>query len=401
MVLPWIRKHAPKHGDEVVGQEAAVARLRQHIDGYRRGAKPLLFAGPPGTGKTSTVYALSEELDREVVEINASDKRNKASVNELLGAALQQQSLFFRGKIILVDEADGLSGNSDRGGVQALVALVKDASFPVIITVNDAEAQKIKALKKICQLVEFAPLQAKDLAVLLGRIAESEGLQTDADILSAISHRSGGDARAAVNDLQTMSGGGKVTKQDLEALGDREQKENITNALVRIFKTTSAEVALPAFDNVNEGVDALFMWIDANLPKEYTKTEDLARAFDALAEADKFFGRIRRWQYYRFYVYIYNLLSAGIALAKSEKYPGMPKLKRSSRPLMIWMANQRNAKQKAIAGHLAERTHTSTKRARAEVPFLRALFQHAAAAERDAIAEELDLSDDHVAWLRN
>jgi len=46
-----------------------------------------------------------------------------------------------------------------------------------------------------------------------------------------------------------------------------------------------------------------------NLPKEYTKAEDLAKAYENLSLADVYFGRIRRWQYYRFYVYIYNLLS--------------------------------------------------------------------------------------------
>jgi replication factor C large subunit len=98
---------------------------------------PLVLHGPPGTGKTASVHALARELDLELIEVNASDVRNKASINELLGAALGQQSLFFKGNVILVDEADGLSGTKDRGGLQAVLALVKEARYPVIITANE------------------------------------------------------------------------------------------------------------------------------------------------------------------------------------------------------------------------------------------------------------------------
>ena len=80
-------------------------------------------------------------------------------------------------------------------------------------------------------------------------------------------------------------------------------------------------------NHINPDTNAIFRnrekyngkkWVEENIPREYKKNPDIARAFDALSIADTFFGRIRRWQYYRFYVYIYNLLSAGIAIAKEE-----------------------------------------------------------------------------------
>ena len=391
MTSPWIRKHAPSTSGEVVGQAVGVASLRSFVSSFMRGQKPLLLHGPPGTGKTASVYALAEELDLEVIELNASDARNKAAINELLGAALGQQSLFFKGKLILVDEADGLSGTKDRGGVQALLTLLKDARFPIVITANDIESRKLKALKKAAEPVAFGPLAAKDIVALLTRIANAEGIAVEERAITAIARRVGGDARAAINDLQSLSCGKKVTMAELDALGDREQKEAIEQALLRVFKTTSAEVALPAFDNVDANVDELIMWIDQNLPMEYTEPEDLAKAFDALAEADLFFGRIRRWQYYRFYVYIYNLLTAGIALAKKEKYAIAPKYKRSSRPLMIWMANARNARRKSIAAKLAAATHSSKRRAFREVTILKPVLES---------LDELELTVEEKEWLR-
>jgi replication factor C large subunit len=399
MALPWLRKHLPSTSADVVGQEKAVARVVAFVKGYRKGQKPLLLHGPTGSGKTSTVHAVARELDLEIIEVNASDTRNKESINSLLGAALKQQSLFFKGKVILVDEADGLSGQQDRGGVQALLALIKDARFPVVITANDIASDKLKELKKNCETVEFAPLAAKDLVPLLRKIAKHEKIVCDEQSLLAIAHRAGGDARAAINDLQSLSGGGSITAADLDALGDREQKESLQNAMTRVFKTTNASVALPAFDNIDEDLDQLFLWIDENLPKEYSKPEDLARAYDALAEADRFFGRIRRWQYYRFQVYVYNLLSAGIALAKDEKYPGLHEYKRSSRLLSVWIANQRLARKKSIAEKVALLTHTSANRALQDtVPYLKAMYKDKGMAS--SLAGQLKLTPEEEEWLR-
>ncbi len=394
--LPWIRLYAPRRLDDIVGQDAAVSQLRRFVREFRKGAKPLLLHGPPGTGKSTAVHALARDLDLEVVELNASDARNKASINELLGAALGQQSLFAKGKLILVDEVDGLSGTKDRGGAPALLALCKESSFPIILAANDVEHPRLKTLKKASVLVAFHPLSPDAIATILRRVADAEGVTVDDATLKAIARRADGDARAAINDLQSLSGNGTVTAEDVASLGDREQRLALEQALLRVFKTTSAEVALPAFDNVDTNIDELFLWIDENLPRLYTKPDDLARAFDALAEADKFFGRIRRWQYYRFYVYIYNLLSAGIALAKSEKYPGAPSFKRSTRPLLIWMANQRNAKRKAIAEKLAAATHTSRRNVYNDVLFLKPVFR---AGKGGAIAEALELDEDEAAWL--
>lgn len=388
---PWTRKYKPAKLDQVLGQP--VEKLQAFATNFSKGTSPLLIYGPTGTGKTTAVHALAAEMDYEVIEINASDVRNKDAMQTLLGHALGQQSLFFKGKFILVDEIDCVSGTKDRGGIPAVVSLVKDAHFPVFLTANTIDEKKLKPLKKISQLVEFTALPATDIKQLLQNIVSVEHIDVDEDALNGLVHRSGGDARAAINDLQTLTSDGTLTKEDLAALGEREHKDSITHALARVFKTTKADIALPAFDDVDADIDTLFLWIDANLAKEYTKPEDLARAYDALAEADKFFGRIRRWQYYRFYVYIYNLLSAGIALAKDEKYPTPPKYKESSRILTIWIMNQKMAKKKAIAAKLGEKTHTSTSRALEYVNYLKGRKDVA------AVAQALELTEDEAAWL--
>lgn len=76
--VPWIEKYRPRTLDDVVGNEEAVSRLRAIA---QSGNLPnLILAGPPGTGKTTSVHALARQLlgssyKDAVLELNASDAR--------------------------------------------------------------------------------------------------------------------------------------------------------------------------------------------------------------------------------------------------------------------------------------------------------------------------------------
>lgn len=398
MSLPWTYKYLPKTSAEVIGQENAAKAIREYLEGYKPGGRPILLAGPAGIGKTSLVHAVANELDRELIEVNASDTRNKKALEELLGPAVKQQSLFFRGKVILVDEIDGISGVKDRGALSALTGLIKESGHPLVFVANDLQADKLKPLRKAAKIMELPSPSPARIAELLSRIAREEGIRVQEQELLTIARRSGGDVRAAITDFQSIVSDSVVTPDDILLLDSREHTEEIKQALLRVFKTTSAEVALPAFDNVDEQPDKLMLWLEENIPREYTGAEDLAKAFDALAEADRFFGRIRRWQYYRFYVYIYNLLSAGIALAKEQRYPGPGKYSDIQRLLKTWIYNQKNAKKKKLAAHLSSELHASSRHISQDVlPYLKITWQNGLIAE--GIAKRYELDDDMIAWL--
>jgi len=400
---PWAQKHQPKSVGEIQGQNQAVTLLLNYIknftpassDGKRKGRAALIY-GKPGCGKTSAIHAIAREMGVEIVEVNASDVRNKDSINAKLGPAMTQMSLFMTGKIILIDEVDGVSGNADRGGLQELASLIDKTRYPVIMTANDPWDKKFATLRNKSLMIEFRSLAYPSILAILKKIAVAEGVDFEEDALTMLARRVGGDLRGAINDFQTLSEYTKrLKKEDLDDLSQRRQKETMIDALMRIFKTKSLDVSLPALDNVDEDIDSVFLWIDENLPNEYKKIDDLMRAYDTLSLADVFRGRIRRRQHWRYLAYINNFLTAGISLAKKEKYQGFNKYTRTTRILKMWQYNQKNAKKKAIAQKIAQKTHTSEKRVMKDtLPYIKGLLA-------GELSEYFDLNDDEIKYVKS
>lgn len=398
----WTRKYEPKKASEIIAQDEAVKYLRDFITNYKKHRKKAaIIYGPVGSGKTVSVYAIAKELQLEVIEINASDFRNDESIKATVGSASRQMSLFSKGKVILVDEIDGLSGKEDRGGIGALTSLLEDSAFPIICTAVDPFDKKFSELRKKSEMMQFQHLDYTSISGILAKICKEEKIKYSEEDINLLARRVGGDARAAINDLQMIAGSKKtLEKKDIEELGQREQEDNMINALLKVLKTTDPKIAIGAYDNVSEDFDRIFLWVDENLPLEYEKPADLERAYDYVSKADIMFRRIRRWQHWRFLVYVNAYLSAGVAVSKDEKYRKFVQYGPTKRLLKLWMANQKYAKRKSIAEKIAEKTHSSAKRVMKDtLPYFQEIFRKNKALA-SVMAEELNLGEEEVEWLR-
>ena len=401
-MIPYTKKYQPLNCKDIVGQDKSLADLKSFIVNFKdQKKKGALVYGPPGVGKTCCAYALAKELNLEIIEVNASEFRNKEGINLKVGGAVNQQSLFSKGKIILVDEIDGLAGQKDRGGIQAITKLIEKSTFPMILTATNPWGNKFNTLRRKCSLIEFQPLDYLSIFKILKKICDKEKIKYEDTVIKSLARRSGGDLRSSINDLQTLSIESKeLTKKSLEALSERNKEDTIITALIKIFKTTDAKIAASAFENVKEDLNEQLLWLDENLPKEYTKPKDLASAYDKLSKADVFNRRIKRWQHWRFLVYINLLITAGIAVSKDKKYPGMVQYKPTGRILKLWWAKQKSMKKKAIAAKIAEKTHSSTKEIlQTTLPFLQIAFKKNKDF-RDNLINYLDLSKEEVEWLK-
>ena len=398
---PWIREYSPKKIKEVIAQDNGMTLIRFFIENFKKQKKKaVLIYGPSGIGKTSAVYAIANELGLEIIEMNASDFRNKDQINSIAGVASQQMSLFGKSKLILIDELDGIAGRQDFGGVAAIAKLIAETKFPIIITANNPYDNKFSSIRKKTEMLQFKLLETNDIYEILKNICIAEGITYKDNVLKTLARRSGGDARAAINDLQILSGAEKKLEKDaIDELSERNKVDSILNALVKIFKSTNPNIAITAFDNVDEDLDKCFLWVDENLPKEYTKADDLARAYDKLSKADVFRGRIKRWQHWRFLSYINNLLTAGVAVCKDEKNKRFVQYKPTGRILKLWWAKQKNIKKKAVVQKIAEKTHTSSKEIFKNFEFIQAIFKNNKEMAGNMI-KQFDLNNEEVEWLK-
>ena len=377
MSYSWIYKYAPKSLKEFVNQKQAVSKFLTWISSWKPGSKPALFYGPPGVGKTALVRAYAFEKNLDLVEMNASDVRTAEMINRVFGEAMRQQSLWKRGKIFLVDEVDGIS-KDDRGAIPALLKIIRQSRYPIVMTANDVWNPKLASLRQNAVLIPFSKLTVWDIVKRLSQICQKEGIAVESAVLREIASRSQDDLRAAINDLEVVGRGKKkITKEDLKVLGYRDKETQIFDALKIIFKTKSVQAARLSVMNVDKDPEEIFWWIEQNVANEYEKVEELAKAYDALSKADLFRKRIVRRQNWRYLVYMIDLMTAGVALAKKEMYR---KFTKYEYPQKIKMLSITKAKRQAMENTLrilAEMLHCSTKVVKEEyLPYFKIIANH-------------------------
>lgn len=377
-------KYRAKKYVDLLGQDQAVLDVQKFFKEFPK-KKALMLHGPAGTGKTSLALAIARENNFEVLELNSSDLRNRKKLEEILVPAAQQQSLFKKGKIILMDEVDGVTG-TDIGGIPELVKVINMANFPIVMTCNDAWQSKLSPVRQKSKLVEMKALQMGTIISLLMQISEKEGMEKSPQFIKQIAIKSQGDLRAAINDLESYSHVDSVV--DVEE--KRDSEDSIFNILRRLFKERGDFLNL--FDTTRMSLDEVLLWIEENIPREYSN-EALAKAYVALGNADVFRGRIYRNQSWRFLVYQNIFQSAGISYSKKTSLGGFTKYEKPKRILKIWLNNQRVAKKKTIAKKYARFVHCSTKRAMRDFDLLKPILI------QDSVQQKLQFSEDEIAYV--
>ncbi|MEM3133350.1 MAG: replication factor C small subunit [Candidatus Caldarchaeum sp.] len=206
--LPWVEKYRPRRLDDVVNQEEVVATLKNVV--ATKNVPHMLFAGPPGTGKTATAHAFAQELfgpryleDGLFVEINASDERGIETIRERVKT--YARTVPFRGigfRILLLDESDQLTDAAQHAFRRTMEQFSATCRF--ILAANYSN-RIIEPIQSRCAVLRFKPLNMPMVEKMLRRISEAEKIVLDDSAVQAIYEFSLGDMRKAINILQSAA----------------------------------------------------------------------------------------------------------------------------------------------------------------------------------------------------
>ncbi len=391
----WVEKYRPESLEDYRGASSEKEEIQKWLENWEKGDKPVLLHGQAGTGKTSMVEALAKDYDRELVETNASDVRTKKKLKSELKEATRQASFLGKQKIILIDEVDGM-GRADRGGTSELLDIIKESRFPVVLTANDAYSSNIQSIRNKAKLIELGSVHTNSITAHLKRILENEGIDYDESAVKRIARGSGGQMRSAINDLEAVAlSKDKLEVEDLDAISQRDNRQEIFDSLKVIFKTTNPQNAKQATENLDEDADTFLQWIRENIPREYKKPEDVAEAYDQLSNADLFNGRIRIRQHWKLLKYVYFFSSVGVALSKDEKYEGWTKYQYPGKIKRMGQTHAARNRIDSIAGKLSEKMHISKREAKRSLPFLAEVLE-----DNPELAGDFEFDDKEVDFIK-
>ena len=399
-MVDWTEKYRPASLSELRGNDSARDDFREWAETWDEHREAVIVHGSPGVGKTSAAHALASDMGWDQVELNASDSRTADDIERLAGRASRNATLGgFDRQLIVVDEADNFHGNVDRGGSRAVTEIVKSAGQPIVLVANDFYEMS-KALRNACQEVEFRDVSKRSIVPVLRDVCRKEGIEFETEALEAIAEMNSGDLRGAIKDLQAqVQGREKLTAEDV-VTGERDRTQGVFDYLDTVIKEVGPQEALEASYDVDETPDDLINWIEDNMPKDY-EGEELAVAYEFLARADRWLGRVRTTQNYSYWRYAGDNMTAGVAAARRGKKSGWTRYG----PPSYWSKLGRSRGSREIrdyvAREIADSNGVSMGTARQEIlPHLSAMTHHCTNRELTvAMAARYDLDTEHVAFV--
>ena len=368
----WLTKYAPEKLSDFAGNSSTIAEITNWVKTWKsQPKKALILEGPSGVGKSTALNLIAKELGLNVILTSASETRTAKAIATTFGVALSQQSLFFKGKLVIFDEIDALSGKSDRGAVGEIVKLIKKSKHPIIFVANDFSGKKLAPLKKESKKFKFQKIPTPVIAEKLEAILDSENIVYDDKAIKSIARQADGDIRAAINDLDVLAHGvSELTYDAIKESGYRDFRKPIQDVLTIIFKTTSVKNSIEAISISDTPLDTMIEWVRENIPREYKNSKDVADAYQMLSRANIFMGRIHTRQYWRYLVYVSSILSAGVSTAKAEKYPGMQTYHYPTKISLLGASMFSRAKNDALAKKLSPHLHCSKREAKKYFPII-------------------------------
>ena len=200
----WVEKYRPDTLEGYVGNEHILEKVKIYIQ--NEDVPHLLLYGQAGTGKTTLAKIITNQIDCDLMYINASDENSVDAVRDKIRGFAS--SLGFRKwKVIILDEADYLTPNAQA----ALRNLMEtfSASTRFILTCNFVE-KVIDPIQSRCQTFAITPPSKKGVAKRLNDILTAEGVKFEMSDLAFTVNSGYPDIRRVLNAAQRQVINGKL-----------------------------------------------------------------------------------------------------------------------------------------------------------------------------------------------
>jgi replication factor C large subunit len=316
--MDWAEKYRPARLEDIVGNTTAIRQIAAWAMNWTNKSKPLLIYGKPGIGKTSSAYALANDMGWDVIELNASDQRTAAVIEHIAGVGSVTASLTGSvRKLIVLDEADNLQGTADRGGAKAIIECIRNAQQPMILIANDLYGLSPE-LRFRCEPVQFKAIPARSIGPRLKYLCASEKITCSDAAIRSIAESAEGDIRSAVNMLYA-SAIGRDRLEDLQVhTSQKDERVSIFSLITAIFHTTPDDELMRLSYDVDDTPETIEQWIEGNVHLLPTPSA-VAEGYRHLSRADEYLGYTYRRQYYTLWRYATAVMLLGVADAAEGK----------------------------------------------------------------------------------
>lgn len=203
----WTEKYRPQLLDDMVNQTDIISRLKNFVK--EKNLPNLLFVGPAGVGKSTSILALARDLygpgyRNYILELNASDERGidviRDKVKNFARTAAIASDVFF--KVLILDEADSLTQAAQHALRRTMEIYTKTCRFCLI---GNYSENIIEPIQSRCSVFRFKPLSEADTKEWISTIASKEDVNLLEEGLNAVYEASMGDLRKAINLLQAAA----------------------------------------------------------------------------------------------------------------------------------------------------------------------------------------------------
>ena len=200
----WVEKYRPDTLEGYVGNEHILEKVKIYIE--NEDVPHLLLYGVAGTGKTTLAKIITNQIDCDVMYINASDENSVDAVRDKIRGFASSMG-FRKWKVVILDESDYLTPNAQAALRNLMETFSKSTRF--ILTCNYVE-KVIDPIQSRCQTFAITPPSKKEVAKRLHQILTEEGVSFQNEELAILVNSGYPDIRRVLNAAQRQVVNGEL-----------------------------------------------------------------------------------------------------------------------------------------------------------------------------------------------